>query len=253
MCADSDHSNCCCCYGPQGPQGIQGFQGLQGSQGPSGQDGKSGPQGAVGPQGASGVDGQMGPMGPQGPSGAIGPQGVQGIQGIPGKDCEARECNCCESYLNAYTIPPQFLGAFGSPTDTVLFQSTNANTAVDFDLSAMSSTGAIKFLKSGVYSIRWGAEARVKPPIPIPVPSFSFGLWMNGVSVPGSVLSGYTQAPGDDTLSITSGVIINVNANDELKLRNAASFAVDMDPNTIGILFPVSVATLNIHCLKSLA
>jgi len=55
-------------------------------------------------------------------------------------------------------------------------------------------------------------------------------------------LSGYTQAPGDDTLSITSGVMISVGINDELKLRNAASFAVDMDPNTVGIVFPVTVS-----------
>lgn len=223
---DSYKSNCCCCV--QGPQGVPGLQGEQGIQG------VAGPQGIMGPQGVQGVQGL------QGPAGVCNPEDCQGL------------VNACASYLNVFAIPPQFLGAFGSSTDTVLFQSTNASSAADFDTTAMSTTGAIKFLKGGVYSIRWGAEARVHPPIPTPVPSFSFGLWMNGVAIPGSVLSGYTQAPDDDTLSITSGVMINVNANDELKLRNAASFAVDMDPNTVGIAFPVSVATLNISCLKGL-
>lgn len=228
MCKDDNYkSDCCCCV--QGPQGVPGLQGEQGI------------QGVPGPQGINGAQGIQGVQGLQGPAGVCKPE-----------DCQGQN-SACESYLNVFAVPPQALGAFGSANDTVVFQSTNASSAADFDLSAMSTSGAIKFLKSGVYSIRWGAEARVHPPIPIPVPSFSFGLWMNGLAVPGSVLSGYTQAPGDDTLSITSGVIINVNANDELKLRNAASFAVDMDPNTVGILFPVSVATLNIHCVKSLA
>lgn len=226
MCDEMKHGCCCCIQGPQGVPGLQGEQGIQGV---------PGAQGIPGPQGL---------------------QGVQGLQGPPGvckpEDCQGDKCNCCESYLNVYAIPPQFLGAFGSANDTVVFQGNNAMSAGDFDLSSMSTTGAVKFLKAGVYSIRWGAEARVHPPIPIPVPSFSFGLWVNGVLVPGSVLSGYTQAPGDDTLSVTSGVIISMSANDELKLRNAAAFAVDMDPNTVGIVFPVAVATLNISCVKSL-
>lgn len=228
MCKDDMHKkDCCCCV--QGPQGVPGLQGEQGIQGVPG---------------------------PQGIPGGTGMQGPQGLQGPPGvchcDDCPDRDCKCCESYLNAYGIPPQFLGPFGSATDTVMFQSTNAFTPADFDLTNMGITGAIKFLKSGVYSISWGAEARVHPPIPSPVPSFSFGLWVNGVLIGGSVLSGYTQAPGDDTLHVDSEVIVNMNAGDELKLRNATSLSVDMDPNTIGIMFPVTVATLNVACLKAL-
>ena len=224
MCKDEYKKDCCCSV--QGPQGVPGLQGEQGIQG------VPGAQGAMGPQGV---------------------QGVQGLQGPPGvcrpEDCHHEECKCCESYLNVYAVPPQFLGPFGSPTDTVTFSSANAVLAADFDTSAMGTTGAIKFLKAGIYAIRWGAEARVHPPIPIPVPSFSFGLWVNGAVVNGSVLSGYTQAPGDDTLSVNSEVILKMNVGDELKLRNAAAVAVDMDPNTVGIVFPVSVATLNINCV----
>jgi hypothetical protein len=134
----------------------------------------------------------------------------------------------------------------------VLFQFQNAVAAADFDLSQMSVDGSVKFLKSGVYRINYGAEAKVSQPIPTPVPSFSFGLWKNGVLVPGSTISGYTQAPGDDTLQITGEVMIVIAANDIIKLRNASSNGIDMTPNTVGIVFPVTVATLNINCLKAI-
>lgn len=219
-----EHKRCCGCK--EGPQGVPGLQGPQGIQGQSG---------------------------PQGPLGQTGLQGPQGLQGAPGKDCEGgKKESCCERYANIFASPPQLLGPFGSLTDTVTFNNQNSVSAGDFDLSMMSVNGSVKFLKSGVYRIRWGAEAKVEPPIPVPVPSFSFGLWINGVVVPGSVQSGYTQAPNDDTLPISSEVEIIVLANEVLKLRNASSNSVNMNPNTVGIVFPVTVASLNINCLKSL-
>lgn len=221
-----DHKKCCDCKeGPQGAPGLQGPQGIQGV---------PGPQGATGPQGV---------------------QGPRGLQGPPGKDCEPRpphqDC-CCNRWANVYAKPPQLLQPFGQPGDAVLFQAQNAVSAGDFDLTKMGVDGSVKFLKAGVYYINWGAEAKVEPPIPQPTPSFSFGLWLNNVIVPGATLSGYTQAPNDDTLHISGEVIINVAANDVLKLRNASSLTVNMNPNTIGIQFPVTVASLGIHCLKSL-
>lgn len=219
------HKRCCDCQ--EGPQGVPGEQGQQGLQGPAG------------PQGSPGVQGVQGP---------------RGLQGPPGKDCEShnRQCECCESYLNVYGSPPQIIQSFGNGADAVLFQGTNASTPLDFDTAMMAINGEVKFLKSGVYCINWGAEAKVQPPIPQPTPSFSFGLWLNNVVVPGSVISGYTQAPNDDTLHISSEVIINVNSGDILKMRNASAYILDMSPNTVGIQFPVVVASLNIHCLKKL-
>lgn len=173
------------------------------------------------------------------------------------KCCEGgdhpRDNCCCDAFCNVYANPPQLLQPFGSPADAVLFQGQNAVSALAFDLTKMGVDGSVKFLKSGVYYINWGSEAKVEPPIPSPTPSFSFGIWMNNVLVPGATLSGYTQAPNDDTLHISGEVIINVVAGDVLKLRNASSLVVNMNPNTIGIQFPVTVASLNIHCLKSLA
>ena len=221
-----EHKCCCCIQGPQGVPGLQGEQGIQG------------------------VPGAQGIMGPQGI------QGIQGLQGPPGicnpEDCQDRDCKCCESYANVFASPPQIIQPFGMGADAVLFQGQNAVSAADFDLSMMGIDGSIKFLKSGIYSINWGAEAKVQPPIPSPTPSFSFGLWLNNIVVPGSVISGYTQAPNDDTLHIDNEVSISINAGDILKLRNASAFILDMSPNVVGIQFPVVVASLNIHCLKAL-
>lgn len=218
MCKEEHHKKCCL-QGPQGVPGLQGEQGLQGV------------------------------PGPQGVPGQTGAQGVQGLQGV----CE--ECDChhrCHNWCNVYASPPQILTPFGGGSDSVLFQSQNAVSPGDFDLSMMGINGEVKFLTSGTYYINWGAEAKVEPPIPSPTPSFSFGLWLNNIIVPGSTLSGYTQAPNDDTLHISGDVTIAVMAGDILKLRNASTLTVDMSPNTIGIQFPVTVASLNIHCLKGL-
>lgn len=226
MSHDSEFRKCCDCK--EGPQGVPGLQGPQGI------------------QGVPGAQGAMGLMGLQGP---------QGLQGAPGKDCDPRpphEDCCCQSYANVYANPPQLLQPFGQPADAVLFQGQNAVSAGHFDLSMMGVDGSVRFLKAGVYYINWGAEAKVEPPVPSPTPSFSFGLWLNGVIVPGSTLSGYTQAPNDDTLHISGEVIIPVQANDVLKLRNASSLVVNMNPNTIGIQFPVTVASLNISCVKAI-
>lgn len=232
MCKDDmNKRDCCCCI--QGPQGVPGMQGEQGIQGVPG---------------AQGVPGQKGD------------QGVQGLQG-PAGICNPEDCNGtgngsgsgsgCVSYANVWAQPPQILGANGAANDAVLFQFQNAVTAADFDFSMMAIDGSVKFLKAGTYRIAYGAEAKVSQPIPLPVPSFSFGLWKNAVLVPGSTISGYTQAPGDDTIQIMGEVMIDILANDVVKLRNASSNGVDMTPNTVGIVFPVTVATLNINCLKS--
>lgn len=226
MCKDDYHKkDCCCCI--QGPQGVPGLQGAQGIQGVPGAQGSTGPQGV---------------------------QGVQGLQGPPGictpEQCRGM-CTCCESYANIYTQVVQALGPFGSATDTVLFNAQNVVTAADFDLTMMSIDGSIKFLKSATYHISYDAEAKVSAPVPTPVPSFSFGLWRNNILIPGSTISGYTQAPGDDTLHVNGQVAIDVLVGDVLKLRNASTNALDMSPNMVGIAFPVTVASLCIDCLKS--
>jgi Collagen triple helix repeat (20 copies) len=219
----------CHCYGPQGPQGVQGFQGDQGP---------------------------VGPQGPQGVAGPMGPQGPQGIQGIPGKDCDCdhdhHDCNCCESYANIYASQPQIVGAYSAANDMVLFDKQNAVSAADFDLSMMNVSGEIKFLKHAFYHISWQLQARIVAPVPNPVPSWSFGFWVNGVLVPGSIYSGYIQAPGDDACHSSGDVIIEMKAGDSLKLRNTSVSAVTLNPNITGSVFPITIASINIECVKAL-
>lgn len=224
----NEHKRCCGCE--QGPQGVPGMQGPQG------------------------VQGQVGPQGPQGLTGM---QGPQGLQGAPGKDCQPgtgndmREC-CNDSYCSVYSSVSQVIGAYNSGTDAVLFNSQSAVNAADFDLSAMNANGSVKFLKHGIYKIGWVLQARIQPPVAQPVPSWSFALWLNGVLVPGSLYSGYTQAPGDDACHSNSELIVEVKAGDVLQLRNTSISNVLLNPNVTGSVFPITIATLVINSLKKL-
>lgn len=225
MCKD-DHKRdcpCCCEQGPQGPRGLQGPQGVQGV------------------PGAQGIPGQDGMQGPQGP------------KGDAGKDCDCSESNL--PYLNVYASVAQTVQPFNAPAvgDQVLFDKQNANSgALDFDLSQMNVSGDVKFLKHGIYHLQWQLQGRITTPVPNPVPSWSFGFWLNGVLVPGSIYSGYTQAPGDDACHSTSDIIIEVKAGDMLRLRNTSVSQVALNPNVTGSVFPITIASINVEGLKSL-
>ena len=230
MCKDNNseyHRDCpCCCE--QGPQGVPGLQG---------------PQGVQGVPGVQGIPGQ---------TGAQGPQGTQGPKGDPGKDCD-----CSEGvlpYANVYASIAQVVQAFNVPalSDQVLFDKQNAVSAGDFDLTMMNANGDIKFLKHGIYHVQWQLQARILPPVPSPVPSWSFGFWLNGILVPGSIYSGFTQAPGDDACHSTGDIIIEIQANDVLRLRNTSVSAVNLNPSVTGSVFPITIASVNIEGLKSL-
>lgn len=235
MCKESSHEwhpRCpCCCE--QGPQGVPGLQG---------------PQGVQGVPGVQGIPGQTGAQGPQGM------QGEQGPKGDPGKDCDCPDTGFSLPYANVYASIAQVVQPYNVPavSDQVLFDQVNAVSAGDFDVSNMNSSGDIKFLKHGIYHITWQLQARVVPPVPDPVPSWSFGFWLNGVLVPGSIYSGYTQAPGDDAAHSTGDIIIEVEANDMLRLRNTSISAVNLNPNVTGSVFPITIASINIDGLKSL-
>jgi len=225
MC-DEKHMHACCYQGPQGVPGAQGEQGIQGV------------------PGAQGAQGAQGPMGLQGP---------QGLQGLPGKDCGSHDRDCgCQRWANVYASVPLVVGAYNTPTDMVLFDQKNAVTSSDFDLSMANISGDLKFLKHGIYHLSWQLQGRIVPPVPQPVPSWSFGFWLNGVLVPGSIYSGYTQAPGDDACHSTGEVIVEVKAGDTLRLRNTSISAVNLNPNVTGSVFPITIASVNIECLKEL-
>lgn len=228
MCKENMHEKwqSDCCYCVQGAQGVPGAQGSQGI------------------QGVPGV---------QGPQGLTGIQGVQGMQGIPGKDCNDSDgkCNGCERFANIYASKALVIGPYATATDTVLFDSQNAVSVGDFDISMVGVSGEIKFLKHGIYRLAWELQGAITPPVPVPVPSWSFGFWINGALVNGSIYSGFTQAPGDDACHSTGEVEIEVKAGDVLKLRNTSISSVNLNPNINGSVFPITIASMNIFCLKS--
>ena len=209
---------------------------------------EQGPQGVPGMQGPQGIQGVPGV---QGVSGQTGSQGPQGVQGVPGQDCDCTSKGAMP-YANVYATVPQIVKAYSNAADMVLLDAQNAVSIGDFDLSGMNTTGDIKFLKHGVYHISWLLQARITAPVPTPVPSWSFGFWLNGVLVPGSIYSGFTQAPGDDACHSSSEIIIEVQAGDSLKLRNTSVSDVNLNPNVTGSVFPITIASINIECLKML-
>lgn len=225
MCKEDMNESRCCLQGPQGVPGEQGSQGIQGV---------PGAQGAVGSQGI---------------------QGVQGMQGVAGTncDCSGGTGAACEMYANVFASVPLVIGPYASATDTVFFDAKNAVSAGDFDLTMVNIDGSIKFLKHAIYHLQWQLQARIVPPVPNPVPSWSFGFWINGVLVPGSIYSGFTQAPGDDACHSTGDVIIEVQVGDVLKLRNTSVSAVNLNPAVTGSVFPITIASVNVECLKKLA
>lgn len=236
--------------GPVGPQGATGPQGFPGQMGLQGLSGAQGPQGLQGVMGPAGAIGPMGPVGPQGAQGIMGPQGLQGLQGVAGKDCDCSEF--CIKYFDVFSNTPQVISAYSNPGDQVLFGQQNAVSSGDFDLSQSAITGDIKFLFHGIYEIAWALQARIVPPVPVPVPSWSFGFFLNGVLVPGSIYSGYTQAPGDDACHSTTNVIIEVQAGDMLRLRNTSVSAVNLNPAITGSIFPITIASVTCTCVRSL-
>jgi len=225
MCKE-DGRDCCCCI--QGPQGVPGL---------------------MGPQGIQGVPGQQG---------IPGQQGMQGVQGLQGPKGDNGDCDCPElgnlPYASLYASAPQLVQPYnaGAIGDAVLLDSQNAVSALDFDLTQKNVNGDIKFLKHGIYKISWILQARIATPVPVPVPSWSFGFWLNGVLVPGSIYSGYTQAPGDDASHSNAELMIEVKANDVLALRNTSISIVNLNPNVNGSVFPITIASINIECLKLL-
>lgn len=218
-----EYKNNCCQQGPQGVPGMQGPQGIQGVPGPQG------------------IPGQMGMQGPE---------GIQGPKGDPGQNCD-----CAESefpYLNIYASVAQVIQPYNASavSDQVLFDKKNTDSgSLDFDLSQMNVSGDVKFLKHGIYHLTWQLQGRISVLVQ-PVPSWSFGFWVNNVLVDGSIYSGYTSSPNDDAAHSTGDVIIEMKAGDMLRLRNTSVNPVNLNPNISGSIFPITIASICVECLK---
>jgi hypothetical protein len=191
-------------------------------------------------------------MGPQGPAGAIGPQGAQGTQGPQGPEGvqgpQGPQGPCCPSILafaNVYNNSSQLTGAFGDATDVVLFDSNNAVSA-HFDLTSMSTTGEIRFLRSGIYSIEFTIEGLLDN-FAFPVPIWTFGLFLDNILIPGSIFGSFSLSPDIIMTHAGGEVIIQVNAGQVLTLRNTSIEAVNIVGSPLGSALPTTPASVNIH------
>lgn len=209
--AQAQSGGCCCtdCICPPGPQGPQG------------------PQGPIG----------TGTQGPQGPAGSQGPQGIMGPEGPQGPCCQSPGSQV--SVLNAYSVLDQDLPSLG----VCLLENTNVVTITSFDVSMLSTTGEITFLKGGNYLLSWTAEGLLTPPFPDPVPAWSLAFLLDGVPIPGSCFSGFTLFPAELTDNTGGTVVVSVNAGQVLKLVNSSTLPISLVSTVPGSLFPeVSVS-----------
>jgi hypothetical protein len=120
-----------------------------------------------------------------------------------------------------------------TPGGTVTYTGVNSSTP-DIDLSNIA-TGQIMFTKAGVYSIQYTIEG-ILADFDFPVPIWTFGLFLNGgtLPIPGSVFGTFSLTP-DVIVSHAGGeVIIPVAAGDVLTLQNTSTTTVVIG----GIPFP---------------
>lgn len=262
-----------CPPGPPGPQGLPGPQGPQGPQGRPGNDGLPGPQGPVGPQGPQGPEGprgkdgcqgNQGPMGPQGPIGARGedgpsgpsgkdgrqgPPGPQGPQGPKGPTGARGPACCCEgisTYANLFSVREQTLTPFGGANDTTLFDHAN-NVSPLIDFSSANADGEIVVNKNGVYLVSYTVTGRAEA-----APSWSFGLFLDGILVPGSVYAGLSQGSKNEFFTSGGSVIIVILAGQQLSLKNVSSYEVTLTSSVSAGDFLNDSASIQLVQLKKL-
>lgn len=258
---------------PPGQQGPPGSQGPQGPQGPSGRDGAPGPQGQIGPQGQQGMEGRQGCMGiqgPVGPQGSRGERGDEGPQGEPGKngregppgpqgpqgpkgDTGPRGPMCCcdgiTIFANLFSSREQLIQSFGNPGSHVTFEHFNTASPL-VNISSVNTTGDITINQNGIYAITYSVTGRLNSFIP-PLFPWSFGLYLDGSLVPGSISAAFTPNV-DHLMSATNTVIIVILNGQVLTLRNVSTQNVDLLSNVSGGPFPNDSASINIFQLRKL-
>lgn len=151
------------------------------------------------------------------------------------------------TYANVFSVMDQDIAAAG----TVVFESVSAATP-SFDLSMAPSTGAIKFLKSGIYRIHFSVQGGMTPPLPQPIPDWAFALYINGGHVPGSTYGAFTHSP-DDRPQCTGGeVITTVMEGDILTLQSTSIAPVSLNGPMFGSLEPLVSGSVSIFLLAPL-
>lgn len=201
--------------------------------------GAQGPAGLQGPQGIQGVPGSQGI---QGPTGA---QGPQGMQGIPGKDANSSSKSY---YASVYSLQPQTV-----QTNAALkLELVNYSSASGIDLSNAASTGEMKVLNHGAYFVEWAFDGILQAPFPSPVPAWSLGIYRNGSLLPGSVSGSFSISPDDICTHCSGNMIIELQANDIIKLVNTSTLPLNAVATMVGSSVPVAAARVNISSIEIL-
>lgn len=264
----SEHKKHCGCSvcppGPQGAQGLQGPAGPMGVQGPQGQQGANGSPGAMGPQGLPGAPGPQGlpgspgsagPPGPIGVTGPIGPQGATGVQGPIGPmgPQGPQGVSGGGSICSVYSQALQVIQPFGSPGSVVTFgNASEVFPPSDYDISGAPSNGELVVMTHGIYLVTYTIEAAISAPIPIPILPWSFGLYLDGVLVPGTVHAGFTENTLNQPSEINERRAFEILPGQVLTLQNTSNQVIAFNPTIEGTSFPITVASMNIEKVASL-
>lgn len=151
------------------------------------------------------------------------------------------------TYAHVYSVMDQDISAAG----TVVFENINTATA-SFDLTMASTTGEVKFLKSGIYRLQFTVQGGLTPPLPQPIPDWAFALYINGSHVPGSTFGAFTHSP-DDRPQCTGGeVIASVMEGDILTLQSTSIAPVSLNGPIFGSLEPLVSGSISIYLLAPL-
>jgi len=200
--------------GATGATGATGASGMTGPQGAVGLTGATGPQGiagATGVSGSNGLNGTNGDTGPSGPTGASGPSGPAGTDGSSGPSGPSGPAGTgLAQYGYIYNTAPQVVAI---ETDVVF----DGNGVISSGLTHIPGTTSIEIATAGTYKVSFSVSA---------LESNQFGLFLNGVLVPGSI-----SGSGAGTQQNNGEAIIIAAAGDVLTLRNHSSvLAVTLQP-----------------------
>jgi hypothetical protein len=117
------------------------------------------------------------------------------------------------------------------------------------DISSINSSGEVVINQNGVYVITYSATGHLETFAPFT--PWSFGLFLDGTLVSGSVACSVTTS-GDDFRTVTKTVIMTVLGGQTLTLQNVSLSNVTLLSNVSGGAFPDVSASIEIFQLKKL-
>jgi hypothetical protein len=208
----------------------------------------TGPTGSSCPCPTGALTGPTGSTGPTGPTGPTGSQGVSitGATGPTGATGSGSDITRPRAHL--YTTVSQTLaGSTGAnlPGTSVVFENTVPLSVNNIDISMANANGSIKFLQAGLYRTYHTTSSSILS-ISEPIPGIAFGLFLNGIYIPGSCFQTMSISPAS-SINFAGGVAeFTVAVNDILTVASCSTNVVLLNASTTGITAPSVTASLNI-------